>query len=169
MNFVGIPCRHIICVAVQLNLESLPTLLFLNRWCKDPNKNALAQHYTSFYNRIRASTTSTREEHSQTEYDLQNNKEYQLFLLNRTLRKIKRYAKLPPGVVNFFSTKLEEVLENVRSVVQLSVHTSPEIYNSSIVKTKGRACIKMFSNTKEISSSQKCTLVCGSCNWSHKM
>jgi len=122
----------------------------------------LAQHYTSFYNIIRASTA--REENSQTEYDLQNNEEYQLFLLNQTLRKIERYAKLRPGVVTFFNKKLEEILESARSVVQQSIHTSPKIYNPSIVKTKGRVSKRAATRRQaEISGSQKCTIVCGSC------
>ena len=111
MNFVGIPCRHIIHIAVQLNLESLPTSLFLNRWCKDPNKNTLVHN-----NRC---ASNAREENPQTEFDPQNNEEYQLFLLNQTFRKIEHYARLQPDVINFFNTKLEEILQNARLVVQI--------------------------------------------------
>ncbi|CAG8601052.1 405_t:CDS:2 [Paraglomus occultum] len=74
MNFVGIPCRHII-----------PTSLFLNRWCKDPNKNTLVQHYTSFYNSRCAS--AARGENSQAEVDSQNNQELSTIRFESDIKK----------------------------------------------------------------------------------
>ncbi len=54
----GFICRHIFRVGVQLNLNELPTELYLYRWRKNPTDNVIFEHYTNFYSNISSSTES---------------------------------------------------------------------------------------------------------------
>lgn len=45
----GFICRHIFRTGVQLNLNELPSELYLYRWRKDPNERVIFEHYKNFY------------------------------------------------------------------------------------------------------------------------
>ena len=45
----GFICRHIYRVGIQLNLNELPSELYLYRWRKDPDEHTIYEHYTNFY------------------------------------------------------------------------------------------------------------------------
>ena len=47
-TFSGIICRHILRVATQLNLNSLPESLFHNQWKKDQSNLTLTQNFYLF-------------------------------------------------------------------------------------------------------------------------
>ncbi|CAG8752085.1 protein FAR1-RELATED SEQUENCE 5 [Rhizophagus irregularis DAOM 181602=DAOM 197198] len=49
MTFAGIICRHILCVATQLNLDSFSKKMYLLRWCKDPTEVEIMHQYKTFY------------------------------------------------------------------------------------------------------------------------
>jgi hypothetical protein len=45
----GFVCRHIFRTGIQLNLNELPSELYLYRWRKDPNEHVIFEHYKNFY------------------------------------------------------------------------------------------------------------------------
>ena len=132
MNLSGIPCRHIIRVAMQLNLKKLPDHLFLERWCKDPTDNVLIRNYSNFYSK----SDKENQGAGPTVPALQH-EEYDLFLLNQNIRRIERYAKSNSSTAKWLNKKLESLYEEARARTT-SVSAKPAILNPVGVQTKGR-------------------------------
>ena len=48
----GFICCHIFRVGIQLNLNKLPTELYLHRWRKNPTDNIIFEYYKNFYSNM---------------------------------------------------------------------------------------------------------------------
>jgi hypothetical protein len=156
----GIPCRHILRVSTQLNLEQLPTHLFPIRWCKDPSDEQMVEQYKLFF------SSQARDNEKQTEgfYMPTEHEDFQLFMLGKTMRKIERFAKYNPGTAKVLHGELNKVLEtNVASIEPQS--SNAHIRNPLVVSTKGpkKKISKKGDTSKEKGGVTVRKVTCGTC------
>jgi len=120
MAFSGIICRHIFCVATQLNIDSFSKKMYISRWCKDPNEFEMIQIYRSFYERepLNNSQEIQFSEQPQLEQDYK-------YKLNRTIWKLQRFVNQKPETAVIFD-------ETITLLLNAQIAAAAENCNSQI-------------------------------------
>jgi len=131
MILTGIPCRHILRVATQLNFEQLPEHYFPLRWCKDPSSDDLSEQYKPFY------SPGLPIENSEATCMPMQREEFHLFMLNKTTRKMERFAKQNPGTAKSLHQQISKILDATVESSRTAEESSSHIRNPFVVSTKG--------------------------------
>jgi hypothetical protein len=162
MTQTGIPCRHILRVSTQLDLEQLPEQLFPIRWCKDPSDECLSEQYTTFYSvQLSQHNASTTEE----SYTPMQHEDFQLFMLNKTMRKVERFAKYNPGTAKALHGEINKILDTTTVTTDTAESSSSQIRNPLVVSTKGskKNTLKKGEKTAQKSGTTVRKITCRTC------
>ena len=101
MDFAGIICRHIIRVAMQLNINSFAKKMYTLRWCKDPTELEMMQIYWSFYEPSRRLQIVTEQPQLEQDYKYE---------LNCTIWKLQRFVDQKPETAQIFNESISILL-----------------------------------------------------------
>jgi hypothetical protein len=160
-TMTGIACRHILRVSTQLNLEVLPEHLFLTRWCKDPSDEHLCEHYKLYF-----SSQAARDGDQQQEtYTPIQHEDFQLFMLNKIMRKVERFAKRNPGTAKGLHDEINKILDVTAASIDDSQDPNAQIRNPLVVNTKGskKKTAKKDATSVEKSKTKVRKVTCSAC------
>ncbi len=138
MIFAGIICRHVLCVATQLNLDSFSKKMYLPRWCKDPTEMEIIHQYKTFY-----SLQSHSAIFSENVIQLEQLEQDYIYNLNRTIWRLQRFVNQKPETAQIFNESLSILLKaqitatNNEHNANKSSKADNIIRNPQNVKTKG--------------------------------
>jgi hypothetical protein len=132
--------------------------LFPTRWCKDPDPERLRQHYFSFY--TLPTVTNPTAESSQA-YQPTQHGDYQFFLLNRTMRRMERFAKRHPDTTSIIDSELTKVLANLAEKSGCTDDPNTTIKNPLTVSNKGAKKKDKQKAVELVTTKRKIT--CGTC------